>query len=400
VTDDSQRPASDDGGGAPPDGAAAADGSEGATPDGDGERSVSADGAQAVSATSPVDAAPAGEVPLGGLFTRETLVKTVGGFAVAAAVLYLLGLAAGWGAILEALAGARLRWLAVACLSTFLGLAAWGKAWQVVLGVAGVEESYRRLVVTYFAATFANYVTPLGQAGGEPFIAYVLSRDTEASYQDSLASVVTADLLNLLPFFNFAAVGLAWLLLQASLPSNAETLAQGLVLMAVGVPGVVYVGWRRRDGVEGAVIRLVAPVARRTGRVSVAGVRRRIDEFYAALERIAAEPRALVYALAFAYVGWVLFALPLYFGALTLGYGDSVGVLLILFIVPASTLAGLVPTPGGSGAVEGALGVLLVALAGLTEAQAGALAIVYRVASYYFAIAVGGAAALWVLKRT
>lgn len=379
-------------------GEGAGDADEAGVAEADDDRT--AGGAAPMHGDAPVHDESPGDALLGGLFTRELLVKTVAGFAVAAALLYLLGLAAGWGRILDVLGGARLRWLAVACLSTFLGLAAWGKAWQVVLRVAGVQASYRRLVVTYFAATFANYVTPLGQAGGEPFIAYVLSTDTEASYQDSLASVVTADLLNLLPFFNFAAVGLAWLLLQASLPANAETLAQGLVVMAVGVPGLVYLGWRRRDAVEAAVLWLVAPFAKRTGRVSVDDVRGRIDEFYAALERIARDPRALAYALVFAYVGWVFFALPLYFSALTLGLGDQVGLLLVLFVVPASTLAGLAPTPGGSGAVEGALGVLLIALAGVTEAQAGAVAIVYRVASYYFAILVGGIGAVWVIRRT
>ncbi|MEF8830590.1 MAG: flippase-like domain-containing protein, partial [Halobacteriales archaeon] len=273
----------------------------------------------------------------------------------------------------------------------------WGKAWQVVLAVVGVETPYRRLVVTYYAATFANYVTPLGQAGGEPFIAYVLSRDTEASYQDSLASVVTADLLNLLPFFNFAAVGLGWLLLQAGLPEGAENLAWGLVAMALGTPGLVYVGWRHRGGVEAAVLRLVGPVATRTDRLSVAGVRRRIDEFYAALERIADSPRMLLYALVFSYSGWVLFALPLLFGSYTLG--SPIDPLVVLFIVPASTLAGLVPTPGGTGAVESALVVLLLALTPLAAGQAFALAVVYRVASYWFAILAGGLAALWVTVR-
>jgi uncharacterized protein (TIRG00374 family) len=346
---------------------------------------------------TPVHDQSPGDALRGGLFTRELLVKTVAGFAVAAAVLFYLGYNVGWGEIIAQLAVADPWWVAVACLSTVTGLAAWGKAWQVVLRVAGVEESYRRLVVTYFAATFANYVTPLGQAGGEPFIAYVLSSDTDATYQDSLASVVTADLLNLLPFFNFAAVGMAWLLLQASLPENAETLAQGLVVMAVGVPGVVYVGWRHREGVEGAVLRAVAPVATRTGRISVESVRSRIDEFYEALERIADDPRSLVYALVFAYVGWVFFALPLYFGSLALGY--EVGLLLVLFVVPASTLAGLAPTPGGSGAIEVVIGVLLLALTALSQDQASALALVYRFASYYFAIGFCALPALWVVKR-
>jgi len=46
------------------------------------------------------------------------------------------------------------------------------------------------------------------------------------------------------------------------------------------------------------------------------------------------------------------------------------------------------------------LAVLLVALTGVSgEANATAVAIIYRVASYLFAILVGGLAAVYVLKR-
>lgn len=340
---------------------------------------------------------PVGGGPFGGLADRQLLAKTVIGFIVAALAVYLLGYAVGWKAVLALLAETQLRWVAIGCVSTAICLAMWGKAWQVVLSVAGVQEPYRRLVVTYFAATFANYVTPLGQAGGEPFIAYVLSRDTEATYQDSLAFVVTADLLNLLPFFNFAAVGLGWLLLRVGLPEGAEQLAWGLVVMAVGVPVVISVGWRYRTKLEVLILRLIGPIATRTGRFSTEGVRLRIEEFFVALERIAASPRKLATALLFSYLGWVFFTLPLYFGALALGF--TVNPVVILFIVPASTLAGLVPTPGGLGSVEAALVVLLVALTTLIEPEAFALAVVYRVASFYFSIAVGAIAAIWVTIR-
>jgi len=161
-------------------------------------------------------------------------------------LVYLLGVVAGWREIGRALAGADFRWLAVACGSTFLGLAAWSQAWRVVLSAVGIEVSGRRLVVTYLAATFANYVTPFGQAGGEPFIAYVLSQGTGASYEDSLASVVVTDLLNLLPFFNFAAIGFAVLLVSAELPPAVRPLAYGLTALAIGVPVLAYVGWNHR----------------------------------------------------------------------------------------------------------------------------------------------------------
>jgi len=332
-------------------------------------------------------------------FDRRTLAKTLAGFVVAGALLYLFAAGVGLGEVRRTLAEADPRWLAAGCLSTLCCLALWGRAWQVVLRVAGVEVPYRRLVVTYFAATFANYVTPLGQAGGEPFIAYVLSRDTTASYEESLASVVTADLLNLLPFFSFSAVGLSVLLLQSSLPAAATALARGLLVMALGVPALVVVGWRFRERVRTGVLRLVAPLARLTDRLSVDHVAERVDDLYEAFGRIAEDRVALVEAVAFAYLGWVCFALPLYFAGVTLGF-DAVDPLLVLFVVPASTLAGLTPSPGGLGGVEAALVALLVALTGLTAAQALAAALVYRVMSYWFALGVGGLAAVTVVARS
>jgi uncharacterized protein (TIRG00374 family) len=330
---------------------------------------------------------------------RKTVVQMVLGFAVAMVVLYLVAVGVGVDAIRQALAGARLRWLAAGAASTALGLVFWGKAWQVVLRVVGVEVPYRRLVVTYFAATFANYVTPLGQAGGEPFIAYVLSRDTEASYEDSLASVVTADLLNLLPFFTFAAIGFVALVARTTLPDEIEPLAGGLLALGVGVPLGLLVGWRFRKPVGRILLRAVAPLARRIEHraITVARLRNRLHELNEAFERIAQDRTALVEALSFSFVGWVFFALPLYFAGLTIGV--HIGLLAVLFIVPASTIAGLTPSPGGLGGVELALVALLVAVAGLAAADGYAIAVIYRLASYWFALALGGIATLSVIAR-
>jgi uncharacterized protein (TIRG00374 family) len=332
------------------------------------------------------------------LLDRRTLLKTGVGFFVAGVVLSLLAAGIGIDEIRAELAGADPLWLGVGCLSTAVGLVSWAKAWQVVLGVVGVPVRFHKLVVTYYAATFANYVTPLGQAGGEPFIAYVLARDTEASYEDSLASVVTADLLNLLPFFMFAAVGMGVLVVRTTLPDEVRGVAVALVALAVGVPAGAVAAWRVRKRLGRFVVRLVAPVARHTRFLAVESVRRRLSELNEAFERIAAEPRALAHALVYSYVGWLFFALPLYFAALTVG--EPLGLLLVFFVVPASTLAGLTPSPGGLGGVTAALVALLGVLAGFSSATGYAVATVYRVASYWFAVLVGGLAALWVVART
>jgi uncharacterized protein (TIRG00374 family) len=347
------------------------------------------------SSDSGSDSDPTGGVAAG--IDRTTAAKALLGFALSALLLGLIAVGVGVADLRRALAGAHLRWLALGCLSTALCLVAWAKAWDVVLGVLGVEASFRELLVTYYAATFANYATPFGQAGGEPVIAYVLSRDTDASYEESLASVVTADLLNLLPFFTFAALGFAALLWRAALPERVEPLALGLLALAVGIPSAAGVGWRYRAPLGRLLFGLTAPVIRRLPRISETSLCRRARELEAAFRHIAREPAALARALAFSYLGWVLFALPLYLVALALD--APLDLLLVFFVVPASTLAGFVPSPGGLGGVEVALVGLLVALAGLTPASAYAVALLYRVASYWFALALGGAAALYVLKR-
>ena len=335
----------------------------------------------------------AGRLP----FDRRTALKLTLGFAVALVLLYLLGAVIGWERTIEQLRTARLRWVAVACLSTLLCLAAWGKTWQIVLRTIDVPVSYRRLLMTFLAATFANYVTPMGQAGGEPFIAYVLSRDTEASYEQSLASVVTADLLRLLPFFNVGVIGVGYVLLETQLPADTERYALLLVALAVALPVGIVAGWWRRDAVRRGVLRSVSPVARRTDRIAVDALAERIDRLYESIERIARSPRALLGALGFAYVGWILFALPLYFAGLALGL--PISLLLVSFLVPITVIAGSTPSPGGLAVIEGTLVALLTALAALSADQALAVTTVYRLASYWFVIAVGGVAALWVLAR-
>ncbi|MFC7080002.1 lysylphosphatidylglycerol synthase transmembrane domain-containing protein [Halorussus caseinilyticus] len=334
----------------------------------------------------------------GEVFDRRTTLKVVVGFGVAVVLLYFFGRVIGWGEILRTLRRAQPVWLGVACLSTVVSLVIWAKSWDVILCAVGIDVPFWKIVVTYFAATFADYATPFGKAGGGPFIAYVLAADTEANYQDSLASVVTADLLNLLPFFTFAGLGTVALLIQGEIPRQAEMLVAGLGTLAIVLPLAIYGSYRHRNFVERLVVKVLSPVAARTDRIDAESVRDRIGEFYGLVDRIADSRRQLGYTLVLAYVGWLFFAAPLYLAGRTLGV--HLNPMLVLFVVPASSLAGIVPTPGGVGGVEFALVGLLVALAALQTDLAASVALVYRVASYWFALALGGLAAFTVIHRT
>ena len=58
------------------------------------------------------------------------------------------------------------------------------------------------------------------------------------------------------------------------------------------------------------------------------------------------------------------------------------------------------PTPGGLAAIEGTLVVLLAALTALSAGEALAVTTVDRLTNYWFVVAVGGLAALRVVRRT
>ncbi|MFH5798138.1 lysylphosphatidylglycerol synthase transmembrane domain-containing protein [Haladaptatus sp. CMAA 1911] len=324
---------------------------------------------------------------------RRTVAKALVGFLVAGLLLYLFGRVIGWEAIRRTFARADWRWIVVACASSVVGLVVWSKAWDIILSTVGVRIPLRSLVVIYFAATFADYATPFGKAGGGPFIALVLSSDERATFQESLAGVVTADLLNLFPFFSFDIVGGVSLAVRTDISGLANYLVAGMAGLAVVVPAVVYAGWQKREFVERFVSRLLEPIAARTSRVEMESVRERIREFFLGIDEIRTHPTAVRRTLPYAYGGWVFFILPLYLAGLT--FGVTLDPLVVLFVVPASTVAGIVPTPGGLGSIEVTIVALLVALTPETADTAAAIALVYRIASYWIVLALGGVAALY-----
>ncbi len=93
----------------------------------------------------------------------------------------------------------------------------------------------------------------------------------------------------------------------------------------------------------------------------------------------------------------LLFALTL--GAACLAYGVHLTLAQLLFVnVVASTLAGLVPVPGGIGAAEAAISAGLVAM-GVQETIAFAIALTHRLCTYYLPPIWGYASLHWLRRK-
>lgn len=112
--------------------------------------------------------------------------------------------------------------------------------------------------------------------------------------------------------------------------------------------------------------------------------------------RALASPRALVLPVLLSIVAWALEGLALY--SLLLGFGQTVAVAPACFFYATATLAGaLTPMPGGLGVTEALIQQQLVRIGGVAAPAATASMLLVRLATLWWAVAVGFMA-LGVLK--
>ncbi|MFB6143102.1 MAG: YbhN family protein [Halorientalis sp.] len=324
---------------------------------------------------------------------------TVLGFLAALAVLAVLFWLVGVGAVVGALADARLPLVALLVPVAAGWLAAWGLALYTVLRALDAPISAPRAVLVFSAAVFSNNVTPFGQAGGEPLSALLISEAADTEYETGLAAIASVDTIHFLPSVGLAAVGLTTVLLGSVAPGRNLRIAAAVVgALVVAIPVAAYLGWRYRYELEGAVVRGLTPLLTTLGRVvprvdppTAADIEHRIEGFFEAIDRVAASRTTLLTAVGFSLLGWVGLAGSLWVATLALGHPITYAAAMV--VVPVGAIASITPLPGGLGGIEAAFIVLLVSTTGIPAAAASAAVILHRSATYWLPTLVGGATA-------
>lgn len=321
---------------------------------------------------------------------------TAAGFAAAFAVLAVLVAVVGVGDLASALRQAQLLVLPAVLVAAIIWVTSWGVALGVVCRALGVAVSIPQVVVVYVGALFANNVTPLGQAGGEPITAFLVSSVGDTEYETGLAAIASADTVNFVPSTVFAVVGFAYLSVAVTLGPRLRLAAGMIAAAAVVVPVVAAVLWWHRRRVEAAVARVTVPVARAVGanvpRVRVptkAGIEARIGGFFQSLEVVARDRRTLAAAVGLSALGWFAQMLSLWLSLYALGVTAPLAAVFVA--VPVGAFAGVTVLPGGLGGVEAVLVVLLVPTVGISAATALAAVLVHRTATYWLPMLLGGA---------
>lgn len=322
---------------------------------------------------------------------------TVVGFGGALTVLLILVYLVGIGDVVTALVMADRVVLLSVLVVAFAWLTAWSQALRTVLAILNVSASSPKAFLIYASSTFANNVTPFGQAGGEPFSALIISRATDSEYERGLAAIASVDALNFIPSILLALAGSAYYITQFSDVRRIEYAALSALMLAFLIPVTMYIGWQRRYALQSIAIKLFLPLAHAASRViptvsrpDPSGMKGRIEGFYHAIERVARSRRGLLAAVMFSTIGWILLATSLWLSLYALGHPVSPAV--VLFVIPIGSIAGVTPLPGGLGGVETVIVLMLVPTANVDPAVASAAALIHRGATYWLPVLVGGGA--------
>jgi uncharacterized protein (TIRG00374 family) len=323
--------------------------------------------------------------------------------------LALLGLAVfgiGWSAVFEKLRRA----------DPFVyGLAFVGTLVSITLRCSALERLFRdvdgapvgdRFYAGYLTATFLRGIVPWGRAGGPAMTAYVFSRIADSPFERNLAPLGTADFFNVVATTTMVSVGLGYLALERHLLGPVVDMTAGFSVTVVLATGLVVVSVRREEwlvrGVLGATAGLRTTVGRRSStvrsRLEPGRVRTRLDRFFETVDAIRTDRDGLLYAFTLSHLGWLAGAVPLY---LSLRAVDAtVPLPVVVLVIALGGLATAVPLPGGLGGVELAITGLLVLLAGVDLPVATAGVLLYRLATYWLRIVLGGIATCYLLLDT
>lgn len=295
--------------------------------------------------------------------------------------------------------------IALITLAGLAWLAAWGACLRSVLASLEIDVGHVRGFLLYASAAFANNVTPFGQAGGEPFSAYLISRATDAEYETSLATIASVDAINFLPSITLAALGLLYYAARFTVGDSLEIVATVVVALAIGIPTIGYLAWQRRDRIELGIISALTPFFHRVASIipgftppTAESIRHRVTGFFDAITHVADDRRRLAHSIAYSAIGWVFLCLTLWLSLHAIDY--TVPLALVFIVVPVATIASVTPLPGGAGGVEFVLVLILVPTTGATAAAATSAAIVYRAGTYWLSTAIGLVSSLALQRRT
>lgn len=303
------------------------------------------------------------------------------GLAVAVVVLWAVGGQRGeLEGALSYLEDLKWQWVAMAGVTEFLAIVAFGAMQRVLLEAGDVRATLTDMTAIAFAGNAIQNSLPAGPLWSNVFA----FRQFKRRGADDILSVWVLVATSIASAASLALVAILGLIF-----AHNQNVAADLLAVAAGVVGLLVLvrymlrrhTWTLR--VVTAIVRLCQRFIHRPR----GDARELVDQGWARLTAVTPGRSVWVLAFAFAAGNWLWDCLALALSFLAVGSGVPWQGLLLAY--GAAQLAINIPiTPGGLGVVEGSLTIALVAYGGPKEATVAAV-VLYRLISFWGLLAVG-----------
>ncbi len=327
---------------------------------------------------------------------RKAIYSSLG----AVVILALFVTYVGWADILRALLSASPKYLVLGFITSLGIWIAWSASWLIVLGHVGHNFTLTKHLMLFFGGLFANNITPMGRMGGEPFMAWLISKNSDVNYEKSLGAVFTADVINQMPFFTLSVAGLMLFLAFNKATPIIRLISLLLLVVGVIISSFIFIAWTQKNYAQKIAVYLgsiVSTVLDYIGfltssieeKLKEDTISKKVDTFYKTIHSVVSTKSKFIKIVALSHIAWILQITVLYFFLLSVGWRQP-SYILIMLVLPISALGSNIPSPGGSGGFEVFLIFLLIVIAGVPASQASVAAILYRTATYVVPTIVGG----------
>lgn len=245
------------------------------------------------------------------------------------------------------------------------------------------------------STSFANNVTPFAQLGGQPLAASIVADAVEKPYEQCLAALSTVETVRFVPSTTIFLFGsLYFVLFPTPVPAAVEPLFALFAAFLFTLCVLAVVVWRYQATAERALARVltrvlgVLAVVPFVSRPDADDVAERVGGFSSLFVDLTTDPGlvARVVPLSFANTLLTVFELWLALRAV----GVAVPFPIVVFAVPFSQLASILPSPGGVGGIEGVLVVFVSALTAEAARDVTTGVVLSSGLGYWVTMVVGG----------
>jgi uncharacterized protein (TIRG00374 family) len=259
----------------------------------------------------------------------------------------------------------------------------YGLIWHNFFKKLDINDSLKDSYKLFMGGNFLNSVTPFGNIGGEPFMAYIVSKNTESEYERCLSGVVSADIVNLIPIFTYTTIGILYIVVFSAGNQLIRNALYATILATTALLLLSFLLFSRQKWPRKRISSILNHLE--TVKIkpeSIELLKNKLRFLKDNFEEAADDKTFLAKNAAIAHLIPLAQFLCLYF--ILSGLGVTPKIVAIYFTVMISGITYFSPTPGGSGAFEAAFtGLLIVFYPEISVSTSLAAAVLFRLTSYW-----------------